>query len=141
MAADKLLNVEIVTPQKVSYSGKAVSVSVPGSKSPFQVLYNHAPIVSTLELGEIKIINEADEKLLFATSPGFTEIRRNKVSILVESADDASKIDIDAVNNELSQAREDMVNSENPIDAERAKKIVLQAENKIKVYNRFIGKA
>jgi F-type H+-transporting ATPase subunit epsilon len=86
MAQDKLLDVEIVTPQRVVYSDKAQSVSVPGSQSPFQILYNHAPIVSTLDGGRIKIVNAAGEELIFATTPGFVEVRNNKVSILVETA-------------------------------------------------------
>jgi F-type H+-transporting ATPase subunit epsilon len=84
--AEKLLEIEIVTPQAKIYSGKAESVSLPGSKSPFQVLYNHAPIVSSLEVGLIKILDDNGKNLWFACSTGFTEISKNKVSILVENA-------------------------------------------------------
>ena len=61
MADNKLLQVEIVTPQRVIFSGTAQSVTVPGSKSPFQVLFNHAPIVSSLDCGLTKLIDEAGE--------------------------------------------------------------------------------
>jgi F-type H+-transporting ATPase subunit epsilon len=106
MQDEKLLNVEIVTPEKVLFSGKAVSVSVPGSKSPFQVLYNHAPIVTSLDLGIIKIIDESNHKLFFASSPGFTEVRQNKVSILVENAQDASLLKESELSQIVVAARE-----------------------------------
>lgn len=105
MQDDKLLTVEIVTPEKVLFAGKAVSVSVPGTKSPFQILHNHAAIVSSLDLGIIKIIDEQNRKFYFASSSGFTEVRQNKVSILVESASDASLLNEAELNGIISTAR------------------------------------
>jgi len=87
MADDKLMNVDIVTPQKTIFSGQAVSVSVPGGQSPFQILYNHAPIVSTLEKGVVKIVDAANKTTLFTTTDGFIEVRKNNISILVETAE------------------------------------------------------
>lgn len=86
MNTNKLLKVDIVTPQKTIYSGMAASVSVPGRKSPFQVLFNHAPIVSTLDDGIIKIVDENGKTLRFNSRNGFVEVRTNTVSILVENA-------------------------------------------------------
>lgn len=80
------LEVEIVTPQKVLFNGKASSVTVPGSKSPFQILVNHAPIVSSLSNGTVKIVDEAGKETAYSTTAGFVELQKNKVSILVESA-------------------------------------------------------
>ena len=51
----KELQLEIITPSKTGYTGNIVSVIVPGTKGNFQVLYNHAPIISSLEIGEIRI--------------------------------------------------------------------------------------
>ena len=62
--SEHLLNIDIVTPQSIIFSGTGVSVSLPGAQSPFQVLYNHAPIVSALEVGAIKIINEDNSEVL-----------------------------------------------------------------------------
>ncbi|RPI66540.1 MAG: hypothetical protein EHM43_11245, partial [Ignavibacteriae bacterium] len=55
MSTDHTLNVSIVTPQSTAFEGKALAVSVPGTQSPFQVLYNHAPIISSLDIGIVKI--------------------------------------------------------------------------------------
>ncbi|MDX9790873.1 MAG: ATP synthase F1 subunit epsilon [Candidatus Kapaibacterium sp.] len=91
--ADKILKVDIITPQSVVFSGDAVSVNVPGSLSPFEILINHAPIVSSLDCGIIKIKNNTNQSTYFATGTGFVEVNRNVVSVLVESA--ASSADID----------------------------------------------
>ncbi len=90
---DKLLEIEIVTPLAKIYSGKAESVSLPGSKSPFQVLYNHAPIVSSLDVGLIKIQEVSGKDIWYACSTGFTEISSNKVSVLVENAMAGNEVD------------------------------------------------
>ena len=79
------LNVEIITPSQVIFSGEAISISLPGSKAPFQVLSGHAPIVSSLDNGNIKIDLGQQEKI-FQSSTGFAETNNNKVSVLIESA-------------------------------------------------------
>jgi F-type H+-transporting ATPase subunit epsilon len=84
---DKQLTVEIVTPSKVIYTGMANSVKLPGSKSPFQVLYNHAPIVSALDSGNIVVDQVSGGILNFKSSTGFAEVNKNKVTILVEKAE------------------------------------------------------
>ncbi|NLO18739.1 MAG: ATP synthase F1 subunit epsilon [Ignavibacteria bacterium] len=88
MTENKLLDVEIITPEKVVFKDKAVSVTVPGTKSSFQILFNHAPIVSTLTSGWIKLVDQKNKQQLFKTAKGFTEVSKNKVSILVESAEE-----------------------------------------------------
>ncbi|MBX3044205.1 MAG: ATP synthase F1 subunit epsilon [Candidatus Kapabacteria bacterium] len=95
--ADKYLKVDIITPQSVVYSGDAVSVNVPGSYSPFEVLINHAPIVSSLDTGVIKIMSSENKLVYFAAGTGFVEVNDNKVSILVENAVNADEIDKDKV--------------------------------------------
>lgn len=82
------LSVEIITPAEVIFKGEAISVSLPGSKAPFQVLSGHAPIVSSLDNGKIKVDTAKGEKI-FQSSTGFAEINNNKVSVLVESAQES----------------------------------------------------
>jgi len=90
---DKLLDLEIVTPQRPLFQGKVVSVTVPGEFAPFQILFNHAPIVSTLIPGVVSAIDENDNKLLFAVGTGFVMVQENKVWVCVEKA--YSREDID----------------------------------------------
>lgn len=132
MADDKLLIVEIVTPKEILYSGKAESVSVPGSQSPFQVLYNHAPIVSSLDPGIINIAENGNKVKLFVTTSGFVEVLKNKVSILVEKATDAEKISIPAVQEELKLAEDLLAAAKDPDEIGLQKRLISEAQLKIK---------
>ena len=134
MAQDKLLDVEIVTPQKVVFSGKAVSVSVPGSLSAFQILYNHAPIVSSLDMGIIKIVDDNDSNIFYATGSGFTEVSKNKISILVESAYNAKELDASVINETIKNAKENLKGNQ---DNSEAQNLIKLEENKLKALEKF----
>lgn len=81
---DKLFQLEIVSPDMDVYSGTVSSVQVQGSDGRFQVLVDHAPLISTLASGPIYIEQEDGEKKEFETVNGIIEVRDNKVIILVE---------------------------------------------------------
>ncbi|HAN77092.1 MAG TPA: ATP synthase F1 subunit epsilon [Bacteroidales bacterium] len=76
---------EIVTPVKTVYSDEVLSVTVPGTKGSFGMLKNHAPIVSTLATGEIKITDKNNQKIVFKVSGGVVENTHNNVVILADS--------------------------------------------------------
>lgn len=99
--ADKKLKVNIIAPNQVLYSGEADLVNVPGVLSPFEVLYNHAPIVSGLERGIIKISDKKDGTKRFVSSAGFIEVLNNNVSILVEKAIDEGNLKADDLNKNI----------------------------------------
>jgi F-type H+-transporting ATPase subunit epsilon len=75
---------EIITPDKKVFSGKIDSVQVPGSKGSFAVLEYHAPIISTLEKGRVKVEGRGTETF-FEISGGTIEVKDNNVIILAES--------------------------------------------------------
>ena len=60
------LELDIISPEKKVYSGKVKSVTIPGTKGNFQVLYNHAPLISTIEIGIIKLVLTDDQQSLFS---------------------------------------------------------------------------
>jgi F-type H+-transporting ATPase subunit epsilon len=74
-----MLKLKIVSPEKVEFSGEVTSVKVPGTTGSFEILNNHAPIISTLQKG----IVEYDGKQL-AILGGFVEVQKNEVSLCVE---------------------------------------------------------
>ncbi|MGE5393505.1 MAG: ATP synthase F1 subunit epsilon [Candidatus Saccharibacteria bacterium] len=76
---------EIITPDKVIYSGQVKLVQLPGTKGSFEILKNHAPIISTLEKGKIKVIEESGQTLYFEVEGGVIENKDNKIIVLVES--------------------------------------------------------
>jgi F-type H+-transporting ATPase subunit epsilon len=79
------MNLQIITPDKKVYEGEVKLVQVPGSKGSFQILKNHAPIISTLESGNVKIIDGEDKTSLVPIGGGVIEVKNNKIIILAES--------------------------------------------------------
>ena len=78
------MTVEIITPEKKLFEGETSMVKVPGSKGSFQMLNMHAPIVSTLDKGEVVIREMNDNELKFSVNGGLVECKNNKIVILVE---------------------------------------------------------
>ena len=78
------MNITILTPDKEIFKGSIISVKVPGTGGQFQVLKNHAPLVSSLMKGKVAV-KKADGTLMdFAIEKGFIEILNNEVSLLVQ---------------------------------------------------------
>lgn len=77
----------ILTPEKELFSGQVNSVKVPGSGGQFEVLNGHAPIVSSLDKGTVRVIDSKGEKKEFSIERGFIEVLRNEVSVLVTEAE------------------------------------------------------
>jgi len=77
------MEVTIVSPEKIIYQGIAESVTVPGTKGAFEILDNHAPIISSLQPGKV-IVKTSEEELTFDGNSGFVEVARNKVSVCIE---------------------------------------------------------
>jgi F-type H+-transporting ATPase subunit epsilon len=76
---------EIVSPDKIVYSGNIRLIQVPGSKGSFEILKGHSPIISTLDNGSIKIITDNGEQVFFKINGGVIEFAKNKAIVLVES--------------------------------------------------------
>jgi F-type H+-transporting ATPase subunit epsilon len=79
------MKIEILTPERKVYEGEIKSVRVPGKKGSFQVLKDHAPIISTLESGSVIIIDQADTVKEFKINGGVVEVRSNRIILLAES--------------------------------------------------------
>ena len=77
------LNLKIVSPEKVVFDGEAVSVSVPGTLGAFEILKDHAPIISSLEKGIVEYTCDEGKSQLPILG-GFVEVVKNKVTICVE---------------------------------------------------------
>jgi len=76
---------EIITPEKQLFSGEVKLVNLPGSKGAFEILNNHAPIVSTLGNGSIKVIDMNGQASSFEIKDGVIEAKANKIIVLAES--------------------------------------------------------
>ncbi len=76
--------VEIISPEKKLFAGEVKLIQVPGSKGSFEILNNHAPIISSLDRGTIKVIDSTDKVTLFDVAGGVIENKANKVVVLIE---------------------------------------------------------
>ena len=88
------LQLEIVTPERLAYSDVVDAVTLPGSEGELGVLPHHAPLVSTLGFGELRI-RKAGVEESFAIVGGFLQVLPDKVVVMAETADMASEIDIE----------------------------------------------
>ena len=77
------MHVEIVTPEKKLFTGSINSIKVPGKDGEFEILNNHAPIISTLIKGEIRIISTDQKTENFQISGGVIEMQKNNIIVLV----------------------------------------------------------
>jgi F-type H+-transporting ATPase subunit epsilon len=87
------LQLDIVTPEKLAYSDEVDAVTLPGIEGELGVLPHHAPLVSTLGFGELRIRKGGTEES-FAIAGGFLQVLPDKVIVLAETADMASEIDL-----------------------------------------------
>ncbi|MBM4160501.1 MAG: F0F1 ATP synthase subunit epsilon [Ignavibacteria bacterium] len=134
--AEKLFRLEIVTPKKVVFSGDVTSFTAPGVVGGFQVLKSHAPLLSNIAIGEVKIIDAADAESRYATSGGFVEVHDNKVVMLAETAERSDQIDVTRAEAARDRARGRLAEKAAGTDVERARLALHRAINRLKVAGR-----
>ncbi|MBO0939434.1 ATP synthase F1 subunit epsilon [Fibrella sp. HMF5335] len=78
------MQLDIITPDRKVFSGEASSVTFPGSEGQFQVLNDHAPLVSTLARGPVTVVTATGQQM-FTVDGGVVEVLRNKVLVLAEA--------------------------------------------------------
>ena len=78
-----MLQLKIVSPEKVEYDGAADRILVPGTMGQFEILNDHAPIISTLQKGTVEFVNKEGQTSLEILG-GFVEVQKNQVSLCVE---------------------------------------------------------
>ena len=79
------MRIEIVTPDKRVFEGDIKSVRVPGKKGSFQVLKDHAPIVSTLDNGPVIIVDQEGKETIYEITGGVIEVKANRIILLADS--------------------------------------------------------
>ena len=107
----------IITPEEMIFDGEADLVVARIADGEIGVLVDHAPVVSTVEFGEVRI-TEGDEKYIYATSDGFFKVSENLVQILVEEAVPAGEIDVDEAENRVEEAEKQLSEVADEEDAE-----------------------
>ena len=122
----KKFKTEIVTPEKIVFSEEIESLVIPAERGYLGVLAGHAPLLASLQPGEITIKGSAKGELHFATSGGFMEVTPGKAVLLTESAEEARK-----------RAQERLAAPAKDVDKERAAAALERAQNRLKVAQKY----
>jgi F-type H+-transporting ATPase subunit epsilon len=117
----------VITPEEVIYDGEANLIIARIADGDLGVLVDHSPLVSTVEVGEVRI-REGDDQLVYATSDGFFKVSENLVQVLVEEAVSVEEIDIDAAESRVEEAEREL--SEVSEEAEDRDRVVAEIERR-----------
>jgi F-type H+-transporting ATPase subunit epsilon len=80
------MTLEILTPEKKIFSGEVYGIQLPGISGLFEVLDRHAPIVSALKEGQLKVLKDKNSSVYYTIKSGFVEVLNNTATVLVEGA-------------------------------------------------------
>jgi len=127
----KTFNAQLLTPVGSLFEGEVEGVQVPGKNGMFEMLVDHAPIMSTLEIGRVKIWKQDKTEEFYAIGGGFLELSNNKLTVLAESAESIDEIDVDRAEKARKNARK--LIEEKSGDREEAEKALKRAENRLKL--------
>lgn len=130
--AEKTFHLEIVTPRKVVFSDEVSSFSAPGVVGGFQVLKSHAPLLSSIAVGEVKLTDTTGKEMRYATSGGFVEVHGNKVVMLAETAERSDQIDVKRATEARSRA-EERLQKRVEADVDRARMALARALNRLRI--------
>lgn len=133
------LYLDIVTPSKSVFQGNIKSITVPGSKGRFQVLINHAPIVSTFDIGMIKIDFPNNHSDYYSTGGGTIEVLNNKITLLADSIELVQDIDVDRALKAKQRAEERLATKTNEINVTRAQAALARAINRLNIREKYLN--
>ena len=130
------LLLEIVTPERQVFRDEVDSVVCPGVEGELGILPHHAPLLTTLGFGELRI-RRAGEEEFFAIAGGFLQVRPDKVVVMAETADLASEIDLEKAMEARREAEQQLSEGfEEPADLARARASLQRALARIRVAER-----
>ena len=133
------LHLDIVAPDKRVFQGDAQGIRAPGVQGSFEVLYNHAPMIAAIGVGPLYVTLSSGEKITYATSGGFLEVIGNVVTLLAETVEPASEIDLDRAQAAEERARQRLAASTSDVDRQRAEQALERARNRARVAMGRVG--
>lgn len=129
------LRVDIITAERVVFSDEADVLVVPGVEGELGVLPRHAPLLTMIQPGILRIV-KGGEEVEMAITGGFIEVRENRVTILADAAERAEEIDVARAEEARRRARERLEKREAQIDQARAQAALQRALVRLKVVER-----
>lgn len=141
------LEVDIVTPDERTFQGSASGVRAPGVDGSFEVRKDHAPLIAAFGIGPLIVKTQnaheyADmhnDRIVFATSGGFLEILDNKVTVLAETVEPASGIDVERAENAEQRALRRLDEGIQGTEREKYESALERARNRLRVAMGQIG--
>jgi F-type H+-transporting ATPase subunit epsilon len=124
---------DIVTLKKVAFSEKIKSVNAPGTEGYFSILVNHAPFVSSLKAGMIKVTRSDGEISIFSATGGFLMTDGKKVILLADAVERPQEIDIARAQAAKERAEKRLAEKTTDINIDRARLALLRALTRLKV--------
>ena len=127
------LTLEIVTPERVTFKGVVEEVTIPGTEGEFGVLKGHAPMLASVDFGELSFIQD-HTKTRYAVHSGYAEVSSSKVTVLVESAERADLIDLERARRARERAEEKLAKlSREDVEFEKIRLALLRAITRLNV--------
>ena len=127
--ADRI-KLDVVTPEGEVFSGNVESVVAQTVSGSVGILYNHAPLMAALNLSIFKYVQEGKKKKI-AIGPGFMEVKKDHIMVLVKFGEQSDKIDVPRAERSKERAEQRLANITDDIDVQRAKAALLRALNRL----------
>jgi F-type H+-transporting ATPase subunit epsilon len=129
-----VFRLSIVTPERPFFEDDCTALVVPGSEGYLGVLTDHAPLLTALKPGQIKLTQtEGSAQRYFAVSGGFFEVSHNHATILAESIEEPGAIDTKRAEAAMSRARQRLADRPKGLDAVRAEQALWRAKNRLEI--------
>tara|TARA_R100001143_G_C3361345_1_gene136884 strand:- start:63390 stop:63788 length:399 start_codon:yes stop_codon:yes gene_type:complete len=127
----KTYKAQLLTPDGSKFEGEVQSATLPGVNGSFQILFNHAPIVSALDIGRVELVDKDKHESLYAVTGGFIEMKDNLLTILAEKAEEKTEIDKEEARQYLNQIKSKLKSIKN--GREEFEVALKVAENRLKI--------
>jgi len=121
----------IVTPEKKFYEGEVSSIIVPGSEGYLGVLTDHAPLITAVIPGKVTVKDKSNDEITLSVSHGFFEVSSNHATLLSDSVEFLSELDLERARRALDRARERLAEAAEEVDLSRAEKAFERAQNRL----------
>ena len=129
------MQLDIVTAERLVSSEQVDRLVAPGVDGELGILPHHAPLLTALAPGEIRVVKD-DEETFIAIGGGFMEVIGNKVTVLADTAERADEIDADRAEKALARAQETVDSRSSNMDLERALGDIRRSQARLKVARR-----
>ena len=128
-----LIKLEVVTPEKRVVDDQASEITLPGTNGYLGILPGHAPLITEIAVGEIAYKDAQGARHLLAVAWGFAEVLQEKVTVLAETAEKASDIDVGRAEQARKRAEDALKSNAPDVDTGEATATLQKADNRIKV--------